>query len=249
LSNQAKKRVAIVQSNYIPWKGYFDLIHSVDEFILYDDMQYTRRDWRNRNKIKTPQGAMWLTIPVDVKGKYFQKIRDTTVSDRDWADAHWKSIRQFYIRAPYFQQYRDVLETLYLDCKETSLSAINYRFLVALCGMLDIPTKLTWSMDYSIVEGKTERLVDLCKQAGAGVYLSGPAARDYIDAELFAQAGIDLVFFDYSGYPEYHQLFPPFAHDVSVIDLLLNEGPAAPQFMKSFRSPDQTAADRQVDKA
>lgn len=232
--SQVKKRVAIVQSNYIPWKGYFDLINSVDEFILFDDMQYTRRDWRNRNKIKTPQGTTWLTIPVDVKGKYLQKIRDTTVSDPNWAQAHWKCIRQFYSRARYFADYREIFETLYLGCEETSLSLINRRFLAAVCGMLGITTKLTCSMQYSIAEGKTERLIALCKQAGAGIYVSGPSARDYVQPDLFAQEGIDLVFFDYSGYPEYNQLYPPFVHDVSVVDLLLNEGPAARRFMKSF---------------
>jgi hypothetical protein len=229
--------VAIVQSNYIPWKGYFDLINSVDEFILFDDMQYTRRDWRNRNKIKSPQGTMWLTIPVEAKGKYLQKIRDTTVSDPNWAQAHWKSIRQFYARARYFTEYRETLEALYLDCQETSLSLINYRFIVSFCGMLGIPTKLTWSMQYSIAEGKTERLVALCQQANAGIYISGPAAKDYIDKSLFEKEGIELVFFDYRGYPEYKQLYPPFAHDVSVVDLVLNEGAAASQFMKSFPRP------------
>jgi hypothetical protein len=234
LGRKGGKRVAIVQSNYIPWKGYFDLINSVDEFILFDDMQYTRRDWRNRNKIKTPQGTAWLTIPVDVKGKYFQKIRDTITSDPNWTQAHWKSIRQFYSRSRYFADYREILETLYLGCQETSLSLINHRFLAALCGILGITTKLTWSMDYSMTEGKTERLVSLCKQAGAGVYVSGPLARDYIDADMFEKENIDLVFFDYGGYPEYNQPYPPFVHDVSIVDLLLNEGPAATQFMKSF---------------
>ena len=232
--HRGKKRVAILQSNYIPWKGYFDLMRSVDEFILYDDMQYTRRDWRNRNRIKTPQGAAWLTIPVDVKGKYLQKIRETTVSDSRWAQNHWKSIRQFYSRARYFSEYQEILEELYLGCHETSLSLINHRFLVGICRLLGISTKVTWSMQYSIPEGRTEKLVGLCKQAGATLYLSGPSARDYIQPELFAREGIELVYFNYSGYPEYNQLYPPFVHEVSVIDLLLNEGPAATRFMKSF---------------
>src|SRR5215510_8709820 len=101
------KKVAIVQSNYIPWKGYFDLINSVDEFILFDDMQYTKRDWRNRNRIKTPDGVAWLTIPVAVKGKYHQRIADTLVSDPSWIASHWKTIRHCYARAPYFAVYRD----------------------------------------------------------------------------------------------------------------------------------------------
>jgi hypothetical protein len=230
----AKRRVAISQSNYIPWKGYFDLIHSVDEFILFDDMQYTRRDWRNRNRIKTPQGVLWLTIPVEVKGKYHQTIRETMVSDPGWAQEHWKTIRQFYTRAPHFAAYKDLLEELYLGCRDASLSAINYRFLSALCGTLNIGTTLRWSAEYRICDGKTERLVDLCRQAGADVYISGPSARDYLQPEFFAQAGIELTYFDYSGYQPYSQLYPPFVHEVSMIDLLLNAGPAAPRYMKSF---------------
>jgi hypothetical protein len=230
------KRVAIVQSNYIPWKGYFDLINSVDEFILFDDAQYTRRDWRNRNKIKTPHGPAWLTIPVAVKGKYLQRIRDTQVEGTSWASDHWRTIVQFYSKAPHFPTYRSVFEGLYLDCQEWSLSQINYRFLSAICGILGISTRISRSMDYSLNEGgKTERLVSLCQQAGARVYVSGPAAKNYIEPELFGEANIELQYFDYGCYPEYHQMYPPFVHDVSIVDLLLNEGPRAREFMKSFQ--------------
>lgn len=234
-----QKTVAILQSNYIPWKGYFDLISMVDEFILYDDMQYTRRDWRNRNKIKTPNGTTWLTIPVVVKGRYFQKIRETEIADLGWAAEHWRTIAHHYARAPYFQEYQDPLRELFLGCQERMLSQVNWRFLQALCQMLGITTQMTWSMDYQLADGKTERLVDLCRQAGATRYISGPAAQEYIEPSLFAEAGIELDWMDYAGYPEYRQLHPPFDHFVSVIDLLLNEGPDAPRFMKlgAQRSP------------
>lgn len=228
------KRVAILQSNYIPWKGYFDLIHSVDEFILFDTAQYTRRDWRNRNKIKTPQGVIWLTIPVVVKGRYFQAIQDTEISDRRWAEEHWKTIHHSYARAPHFAAYKDRLEALYLGCQEKHLSRVNYRLLREICAILGIATKFSWSSDYPEVEGKTERLVEWCKQAGAAEYLSGPAARDYIDERLFTEAGIALRWMDYSGYPEYRQLYPPFEHGVSILDLLFNEGPDATRYMKTF---------------
>lgn len=229
------KKVAIIQSNYIPWKGYFDVINQVDEFILFDDMQYTRRDWRNRNKIKTPHGLLWLTIPVHVKGKYYQKIKDVLVSEPNWSSNHWKTIMQQYAKAPYFEQYAAFFEELYCQATDTSLSNINYHFLRAICQLLGIATKLSWSMDYEIVEGKTERLVSLCQQAGATMYLSGPAARDYIDPVLFEQANIGLEFVDYSGYPEYPQLFPPFEHGVSILDVLFNTGPEATNYMRSFR--------------
>lgn len=230
------KTVAIVQSNYIPWKGYFDLINQVDEFILYDDAQYTRRDWRNRNKIKTPAGAVWLTIPVNVTGRYFQKIKDTTISDPRWRDEHWRTIAHNYGRAAHFKSYQDWLGTLYGECREDSLSLVNHRFLTAICDLLGIRTKITWSMDYRLdpEASPTAKLVALCQQAGATSYLSGPAARAYMEEELFTASGIELRYADYSGYPEYRQLFPPFDHYVSVIDLLLNEGPNAPRFMKTM---------------
>ena len=228
------KRVAISQSNYIPWKGYFDLINSVDEFILFDDMQYTRRDWRNRNKIKTTNGLIWLTIPVQVKGNYYQKIKDTQISDMGWQKDHWKSITYNYIRSQYFQDYKDVFESLYLNYQGNYLSQINYKFIINICKILGINTKISWSMDYTITEGKTDRLVSLCKQAGATEYISGPSAKEYIDDKLFQQANITLSYIDYSNYPEHHQLFPSFEHSVSIIDLLFNEGYNSTKYMKSF---------------
>lgn len=233
------KRIAVVQSSYIPWKGYFDLINRVDEFILYDDLQYTRSDWRNRNRLKTPQGASWLTIPVKVKGRYRQKIRDTVVSDPRWSDRHWKAIRFNYARAPYFEAMGPLLHDLYTECRdETHLSAINHNFLQAIANVLGIKTRISWSMDYDLVDGRNERLVDLCRQAGASEYLSGPAAKTYLDETLFSRQGIRVCWMDYRGYQEYRQLFcPPFIHEVSIIDLIMNEGPeGAKKYMLSFPS-------------
>jgi len=228
------RKVAIVQSNYIPWKGYFDLIHMVDEFILFDDMQYTRRDWRNRNKVKTANGLSWLTIPVEVKGKYYQKINETVINDPTWKQSHWQTIQHNYQKAKYFREYSEIFKEMYLNANETLLSQINHRCITLICRILEINTKISWSMDYQNVDGKTERLVSLCQQAGATEYISGPAARDYIDGQLFEAAGIKLSYINYSGYSEYTQLYPPFEHGVSVIDLILNEGPDAPKYMQSF---------------
>jgi WbqC-like protein family len=228
------KRLAIVQSSYIPWKGYFDLINSVDEFVLFDDVQYTRRDWRNRNRIKTPTGLAWLSIPVSSKGNFEAPIKQIQVEDASWAGRHWRTIRSNYARAAHFRAYADVLEPLYLQCDELHLSAINRRFLSAICDVLGIRTKISWSWEYEILPGKTERLVSICRQAKADIYISGPSAAAYIDAQQFENAGIELVYFDYGGYPSYQQLFPPFEHSVSVLDLILNEGPEAPRYMLSF---------------
>jgi hypothetical protein len=236
------KKIAIVQSNYIPWKGYFDMIRQVDEFVLFDDVQYTRRDWRNRNRIKTPNGLLWLTIPVEAKGKYYQSIRDTMIADPSWNERHWESIVHNYSRAPFFRIYRGALEELYRGCRESHLSLVNHRFLIGLCDLLGIRTKFTWSNEYRLAEGKTERLVELCCQAGASEYLSGPAARCYIEPELFDRANIRLTWMEYDGYPEYPQNHGPFEHSVSVIDLLLNCGADAPLYLE--RNSQKTAERR-----
>lgn len=230
------KKVAILQSNYIPWKGYFDLIAAVDEFILYDDMQYTRRDWRNRNQIKTPQGVQWLTVPVLVKGKYYQKIRETELDGEEWARAHWKALIQNYRRAPHFGEIAAWLEPLYLSEHYTHLSPLNRRFIEAVCSYLGIKTKLSNSWDYPLSEGKTERLADLCAQAGGTEYISGPAAKEYLDEGVFKGRGIKLTWFDYSGYPEYLQLWGEFTHGVTVLDLLFNCGKEASQYMRYVSS-------------
>ncbi|AEA67783.1 WbqC family protein [Pseudomonas brassicacearum] len=218
------KKVAILQSNYIPWKGYFDIIASVDEFILYDDMQYTRRDWRNRNQIKTPQGLQWLTVPVLVKGKYHQKIRETEIDGTEWAAAHWKSLVQNYSRAPHFHEIAKWLEPLYLNTSYTHLSILNQRFIQAICDYLNITTRISHSWDYKQVDGKTERLAELCVQAGATEYVSGPSAKNYVDEQIFEAMNIKLTWFDYAGYPDYPQLWGEFTHGVTILDLLFNCG-------------------------
>lgn len=228
--------MAILQSNYIPWKGYFDIINMVDEFILYDDMQYTRRDWRNRNKIMTPTGLIWLTIPVENKGKFYQKINETKVLDHEWVDKHWRSIQYNYAKTEYFSEYEERIHNIYEACREESyLSKINYLFLKEICDILHINTKITWSSDYTLVDGKTERLVGLVKEAGGDYYLSGPAAKDYIVEKYFEDAGITLDWMDYSGYPQYKQMSKQFEHGVSILDLIFNEGPKASEYMKSFK--------------
>ena len=225
------KKIAILQSNYIPWKGYFDMIRMVDEFIIYDDMQYTRRDWRNRNKIKTINGLAWLTIPVEVKCKYNQRINETVISDPAWAKDHWATIKQFYSKAKYFKNYKDIFEHFYLNTNDLLLSHVNYELIRIINEILGIKTKISWSSDYMLTDGKTERLLNLVSQAGGTEYISGPAAKDYIVESFFEDAGIKLSWMDYSGYPEYTQLFPPFVHGVTVLDLIFNEGEGAINYL------------------
>ena len=227
------KKIAILQSNYIPWKGYFDIIAAADEFILYDDMQYTKNDWRNRNKIMTPKGIEWLSIPV---GKHInRRIRDVMLPCSNWQNKHWKTIFQNYAKASCFQEIAAIFEPLYLQVRHTHLSGLNRLFIEAVCAYLRISTKISNSWDYRLIEGKTERLVDLCFQAGGTEYISGPAAKGYIEEGMFAERGIKLTWFDYAGYPDYPQLWGPFIHEVSILDLLFNCGQKCPDYMKNVK--------------
>lgn len=229
----SEKTVAIVQSSYIPWKGYFDLIALADEFILLDDVQYTTRDWRNRNRIKTPDGLKWLTIPV--RGPHRRRIDEIEVADAEWAADHWRSLRHNYAKAPYFDANADRIEGLYRDATARRLSAVNRHFIAALCETLEIETPIHLSTDYEVEGTKAIRLLNLCLASGATRYLSGPAARSYLDTALFEAEGIEVEWMSYDGYPEYPQLHPPFEHGVTILDLIFNTGPDAGEYMKGIR--------------
>lgn len=228
------KRVGIIQSSYIPWKGYFDIIRSVDHFVLFDDAQYTRRDWRNRNQIKTPRGLAWLTIPVKSKGLYTAPIRAIETESADWPRTHWAAICRNYGRAPHFERVGAAIEQLFISCTHCRLSDVNRLFIDGLCGLLGIRTPISWSWEYALVPGRSERLLGICQQLGAERYLSGPSASSYLDEDLFRRAGVRIEYANYEGYPEYPQLYPPFESRVSVIDLLLNVGPDAAAYLKTF---------------
>lgn len=224
------KKIAILQSNYVPWKGYFDMIGMVDEFVIYDEVQYTKNDWRNRNKIKTLNGLQWLTIPV-IQTHLHQKISETRIFDKRWNAKHWNSLVTNYSKAPYFKSYPE-LEQFYRKTESDLLSEINVALIRLICSFLNITTTITNSSEYILEGNATERLVNICRQSNASCYLSGPAARNYLNEELFKRNGIGITWMDYSGYADYNQLHPPFAHDVSIVDLLFNTGPEAVNHMK-----------------
>ncbi len=224
------KRIAVVQSNYIPWKGYIDMIAAVDEFVLYDDMQYTKNDWRNRNRIKTPKGIEWITIPVGDHIGF--RIRDVELPDNPWREKHWKTLGLNYRRAPHFREVAALFEPLYRGPRHTHLSAFNRALLEAVCAYLGITTRISNSWDYTLVEGRSERVADICAQAGGLEYVSGPSAKEYIDERAFKERGIALRWFDYEGYPEYPQLWGRFCHQVTILDLLFNCGKNSPKYMK-----------------
>lgn len=228
------KTVVILQSNYIPWRGYFDLIHDADLFIFYDDVQFTKNDWRNRNKIKTTQGAEWITVPVGTDKD--RLICEVAIKDASWQVKHWKTIQHNYGKCPHFGRYQAFFEDVYLVRKWINLSELNQHLICTISrDLLGIPTEFRDSRGFHASGHKLDRLLELVTKAGADRYISGPAAKDYIEPSRFADAGIDLVWKDYSGYPEYPQRFPPFEHGVSILDLLFNVGPDAPWYIWGWR--------------
>lgn len=227
-------RVGIIQSAYIPWKGYFDFIASVDAFVLLDDVQFVRRDWRNRNKIKTKQGLQWLTVPVESKGNYFASIEEIRVASDSWIDDHLSTLRHAYGRARYFKDVYPWLCELYESARATPfLSQVNERLLCGIAMYLNISTPIRRSSDFAPPPGKNERLISICSQLNATQYISGPAASGYIDHEAWAAAGITVDFKSYDGYREYDQLHPPFEHTVSIVDVLFNCGESARDYITS----------------
>lgn len=224
----------ITQSNYIPWKGYFDSINMVDVMVIYDDMQYTKRDWRNRNIIKTSQGNKWLSIPVEVKGKFFQKINETLIADSSWAKSHLDILKQNYRTAACYNEVKDWVEGLYNNCNYKYLSEINEYFIREINIYLGITTKIIRSEAFVLAEDRNERLINICKELGASKYYSGPAAKSYMNEDLFLENAIEVEYFDYSNYKEYDQLFPPFEHGVTVLDLIFNCGKNSYKYLKTL---------------
>ncbi|WND03208.1 WbqC family protein [Temperatibacter marinus] len=222
------KKVVVTQSNYIPWRGYFMNIKESDHLVLLDDVQFTRRDWRNRNQILTPQGKKWLTVPVNSKGQFgMHKICHTEINDPTWMNSHRSIIDQMYRKAPYYKQVMPFLNQLYDDViGEKSLSMVNRHFLESICQYAHVDIDITWSTDHFDLRtleefDSTERLLNLCKAVKATSYISGPAAQAYMDVELFAQEGIEIIWADYSPLQPYPQLYEGFDGAVSIIDTLM----------------------------
>jgi hypothetical protein len=222
-------KVGTIQSNFLPWRGYFDFIREVDLFIIHDDIQYTKGDWRNRNKIKTPRGTEWITVPVNYR-QTSQLIEETTIDNsKPWARGMLNRIQNSYKKAPHFEPYFSELSDLLLEPAAT-ISDLNLRLIHWTCAHLDIKTPITFSRQYHPQGAKTERLIGILKQVEATTYLSGPAAQAYLVPELFEQAGIRLEYKVYD-YPEYEQLYPPYEPAVSVIDLLFMVGRNAKAYL------------------
>ena len=228
-------KVSICQSNYIPWRGYFDLIGLADYFVIFDSVQYTKNDWRNRNVIKSRNGNQWLTIPCTIKSLQ-QTIYQTEIANPNWFKKHLNTIRTEYAKSDYFTEIFPWLEYIYTDrlAKPVYLSEVNKILLEEICTFLEIKTKILSDSDFKLTEGQTEKLLGICKDLKATTYLSGPAAKNYLDTNLFEEKNIRVEWMDYDGYKPYQQLHGNFAGNVSIIDLLFNEGPNSKYFLKSY---------------
>jgi hypothetical protein len=217
----------------VPWKGFFDLIGRCDEYVIFDSVQYARRHWHNRNRIKTASGVEWLTIPVITKGRYEQPINEVRI-EKPWAQKHWRALELAYRRAPYFDALAPTVHDWFEQAgRHEHLSKVNAIFLRGIAGLLGLGTRIVSDADYPATGVKTERLLAIVRAAGADRYLSGPSARDYLDESMFEAAGVAVEWMNYENYPEYPQLHGGFEHAVSTLDLLFNTGPEAPRYLSA----------------
>ncbi len=215
-------KVAILQSNYLPWKGYFELINNADVFCFYDEVQYTKNDWRNRNKIVGTNGPFWLTIPIE-KEAVKQKISEVKYSNTIWVKKHLTSISQSYSKSPCYKDVRNVLERVFLEAEFLSLSELNQTFIKEICKYIGIDTKFQNSADFNLQGGRVERLINLISELKVSEYISGPSAKNYLleDIELFEISGIKLSYIDYGPYKRYSQSLDNFEDYVSIVDVLM----------------------------
>jgi WbqC-like protein family. len=224
-------RAVIIQSNYVPWKGYFDLLAHADTVVFLDSVQSTKNDWRNRNQIKAQSGKTWLTLPI--RHSNALRIREVEIAQQGWHGKHYRTLSQSYARAPFASAMLPRIEEMYAQAATLPrLSEVNRVFIRGICAMLGIAPRflevesVLSDREHDALE-PTARLVEICKRIGATSYLSGPAARAYLDEAAFAAESIHTEWFDYDQYREYPQLHGPFDHAVSVLDLLLMVGPDA----------------------
>lgn len=224
-------KIGIIQSNYLPWRGYIDFIGSVDIFVIYDDVQYSKNDWRNRNLIKTPRGLKWITVPIKY---YFKQSIDATEieTSQNWVRHHLRLIEENYEHTPYCGAVLEGLSNLIKKDYRT-ISDLNRSVLNWVLKELEIVTPILNSRDLNIGGSRTERLINIVKKLGGTTYVSGPAAKAYLDVELFRKNGIALEYKSYD-YPEYPQINGPFVGNVSIIDLLCNCGPKSLEYINSL---------------
>lgn len=226
-------KIVIIQPNFLPWRGYFHLIQRSDTFVFYDDVQYDKHSWRNRNIIKTNNGPQWITVPVLTKNRFGEKIDEVlinNVADGAWRRKIWSSICYNYRKAKYFDKFAPFFEELF--SKEwNKLCELDIYSTIGICDMLGIKRNFCRSSELNVSGERISRIINICKKFGGDHYISGPTGRNYIISdEEFVQNGIKLEFHHYD-YSAYQQLYGDFIPNVSIIDLLFNCGENAPYYI------------------
>jgi hypothetical protein len=229
-------KVAISQPAYLPWLGYFDLIDQVDTFVLLDTVQFEKQSWQQRNRIKSPSGLQWLTVPVLFRGHFGQRILEVEIRDSEFCRKHLRAIELNYRRAPFFEDYFFEVSEIVHRSSAARLADLNHALIGWFCGVLGLSTRILRASELACEGNRSQLLVRLCKALGADYYLSplGSAAYLLDDAGLFAEAGVEVGFQHYE-HPQYRQMFPPFQSHASALDLLFNEGPGSLSILRSGR--------------
>ena len=227
-------KIAISQSNYLPWKGYFDLIQSVDEFVFFDEVQFTRRDWRNRNVIRNLNKKNWITVPVKNKGNYKEIISNIEVYNNNWKNSHLDLIKQCYSKSEHFEEIYNFFSGCYSNIDTDKLSEINKSIIIKICNFLNLNTPFVDSKNIDKTKNKisaSERLLEICISRKANIYVSGSAAKNYLDEKLFNKNGVEVNWFDYGNSKVYKQPFKDFYENLSIVDCLMNCGKDKDKFL------------------
>ena len=218
------KTVVILQPGYLPWLGFYEQMVRSDAFVYFDDAQYSKESWRNRNRIKTPQGAQWLTVPVLLKGRGFPPIREVEIDNtQSWKRSHLGSIVQNYRKAPHFQWAYDALEEVYANLWERLID-LDVALVDTTRQLLGLDRTVVFSSQLGVEGEGTERLVGISRAVGADQFYEGAVGEGYVDMKAFDAAGIRVEFQRYD-HPVYPQLHGAFLSHLSIIDLLFNCGP------------------------
>ncbi|MCF6220824.1 MAG: WbqC family protein [Robiginitomaculum sp.] len=235
--NKAKKSIAIMQPVYLPWLGYFEQMALCDEFMFLDDVQYTKQDWRNRNRIRTKDGWMWLTIPIK-RSKLGQRLNETQINHQlNWRRKHLAALEMNYKPCRYYTEITQLYEAI-LSTSPDRLIDLTIPLIITFARYMSIETEFTRSSDLTLnANDKQSRVLELCNLRGADIFYTGPSARDYMENDVFAKASVKAVFQNYQ-HPVYNQHFQGFESHMSIIDLLMNHGPNAREILLSSPKPD-----------
>lgn len=228
--------VAIQQLEHLPWMGFFNKMAQCDTFVILDHVQFKKNYFENRNKIKSPAGGVWVTVPVLIKGRFGQRINEVEIdSTKQWKKKYLKTVEQYYCKAPYYKDIADLILPAF-ETDSVMLCELNYDLIKRVAGYLGIETPVVLSSEIGLTDAEsTKMLVEICKKYSAGSYISGPDGRNYLDKAMFRDSGIKIDYHDFV-HPEYTQLYGEFVSHMSVIDVIANMGGDSGSFVRKCYS-------------